>query len=213
MPSDPISILKNKSINSRTRLSTNYKVGLGLKAVGEHSKTKSKTSEVLKFIDTPVKSLNTSRVKFDFSSPSLLEYEANRYSKVMSTQSDVKSIMDANAIALALRSQYIQDEVLIKWLDQLGQHVSLFDKKNEHLVDVLLELDWMRKSDAVIHSYSEVILNLVTAFTYYTKSVLRMIVKRFMPVLPPTIEEVDSKELNFDKLHNLLQSILKLIPL
>lgn len=189
MPSEPISILKKRSKLSRPRPIVPTPVP-NCPVLQESKK------------QPDVKNL---RVKFDLP---IDEYEicCKPAYKV-----GVKSIMDSNAIALALRSPNIQDEILIRFLDQLGQHISVFDKKNEKLVEILLDLDWSRKSDPVIHSYCEVMLNLVTAYTFYTKSVIKMIVQGFTPTLQLD-EKINIADMKFEKLHDLLQRILKLVP-
>lgn len=116
----------------------------------------------------------------------------------------------------------ITDAVLMKYLKSVKDCVTLLDGQHEALIGLLLKLDWTSRCDGVVQLFQSLMLNLVSVHTVYLRSCLKMIVRKFMPVLsvgesgdPAAVtEETKEKHLQeFTHLHALIGTIVQIVPM
>ena len=91
-------------------------------------------------------------------------------------------------------------------LEQLNKSIGILIPKVELFVDVLLSVSWTNRSLPVIEEYMCFIKSLVSCHSYYCKSVITMVVSKF--VLNP-----DTDNNAFRHVHDVLTDIITLIPL
>ncbi|XP_028562044.2 RNA polymerase I-specific transcription initiation factor RRN3 [Podarcis muralis] len=116
----------------------------------------------------------------------------------------------------------LKDDQIINWLGEFRSSVTLLTKEFEQLVSILLRVQWLKRSQAVVEEYLAFLSNLVSAQTIYLRPCLAMIVSHFVPPRI-TIQEndVDISDSDddenvtegFDTCHRALQTIAKYVPL
>lgn len=99
----------------------------------------------------------------------------------------------------------LQDSFLLLILQQVNKSIGLLVPKVELFVDSLLSVQWTERSPLIIEEYLSFVQTLVSAHSCYCKSVVRMLVSKFIlePQVDPAVNYV----------HEVLQAILGLIPL
>lgn len=112
----------------------------------------------------------------------------------------------------------LSDDELLQYLQGLRAVVAELDKKVETLIGVVLKIKWMSRSAKLVYEYQNLMLNLVSAHTYYLKAILKMIVANFYPAAEgeePEIDEDQKRQFNMQSLHlhTLLQSITHIVPM
>ncbi|ELT94357.1 hypothetical protein CAPTEDRAFT_221291 [Capitella teleta] len=105
-------------------------------------------------------------------------------------------------------------------LQGLKDCVSVLRQEFDAVVGTLLKMDWLKQTAEVITLYKALILDLIAAHTYYLNPCLRMIVLSFTPkILPSDIDKIQgdhirtANEQAFLHLHDLLQSLSKIVPM
>ncbi|GAN08251.1 RNA polymerase I-specific transcription initiation factor RRN3 [Mucor ambiguus] len=101
---------------------------------------------------------------------------------------------------------------LYTWIVVLSQSVSLLDKSCATLVEAALMVDWSFRNRAFVNAYIDFLENLVSAHAFYVVPILNTLVQgfRYRAHLPEgtTITRTAS----YDRCHEALQCILRLIP-
>lgn len=116
----------------------------------------------------------------------------------------------------------IKDAQIINWLQEFRSSVTYLSKEFEQLVNVLLKLPWLGRSQMVIEEYLAFLGNLVSAQTVYLRSCLKMIVSNFIParqiIREGDVDISDSDDddgnlpKNFDTCHRAIQMITRYVP-
>ncbi|XP_033022990.1 RNA polymerase I-specific transcription initiation factor RRN3 [Lacerta agilis] len=116
----------------------------------------------------------------------------------------------------------IKDDQIINWLGEFRSSVTLLTKEFEQLVSILLRVQWLKRSQAVVEEYLAFLSNLVSAQTIYLRPCLAMIVSHFVPpritIQENNVDISDSDDdenvtEGFDTCHRALQTVAKYIPL
>ena len=90
-------------------------------------------------------------------------------------------------------------------LQQVNKSISILVPKVEQFVDALLSVSWIDRPDSVLEEYLNFVQTLISAHSYYCKSAIWMLVSN-LSMKPYT----DAAAI---KIHGVLQTTLKLIPL
>ncbi|XP_053392781.1 RNA polymerase I-specific transcription initiation factor RRN3-like [Mercenaria mercenaria] len=131
---------------------------------------------------------------------------------------------DYDSFVSKVANPSISDAELVKCLKSLKDCATLLDNEHEVLIGVLLKLDWMRRSSAVVQMYQSMMLNIVSVHTVYLRACLRALIKHFMPVLRPvesketpegfvTDEMMAAHNQGFTHVHTLIKTIMKIVPM
>ncbi|KND01300.1 rDNA-binding RNA polymerase I transcriptional factor [Spizellomyces punctatus DAOM BR117] len=97
---------------------------------------------------------------------------------------------------------------LVYWLRAFSQIVSSLTPTFHDMVDAILSLDWVSCEDETVAVYGHLIQNLVSAHAVYVAPVTRMLVRNLREGGNSSI----APSLHFDRVHNMLRSVLALIP-
>ena len=100
---------------------------------------------------------------------------------------------------------FLQDASLMLILQQVNKSISILVPKVEQFVDALLSVSWIDRPDSVLEEYLNFVQTLISAHSYYCKSAIWMLVSN-LSMKPDT----DAAAI---KIHGVLQTTLKLIPL
>jgi hypothetical protein len=90
-------------------------------------------------------------------------------------------------------------------VQQATKSISFLIPKVELFVDALLDVPWINKSPEVIEEYVNFLQTLLSAHSYYSKSVIRMLVSYF------TLGPESNVALTY--IHEILKGIMDIIPL
>uniref|UniRef100_A0A5F9DH21 RRN3 homolog, RNA polymerase I transcription factor n=1 Tax=Oryctolagus cuniculus TaxID=9986 RepID=A0A5F9DH21_RABIT len=96
----------------------------------------------------------------------------------------------------------IKDDQIINWLLEFRSSIMYLTKDFEQLINILLKLPWLNRSQTVVEEYLAFLGNLVSAQTVFLRPCLSMIASHFVPHLPG----------NFDTCHRALQIIARYVP-
>lgn len=99
----------------------------------------------------------------------------------------------------------LQDETLHFLLEQVNSCISLLVPKVERFVDALLCVPWVNRPSEIVKNYQNFLHNLLSAHTYYCKTVVKILVQNF--------SILDPKEEASQHVHDVIKGILALIPL
>ncbi|XP_067941269.1 RNA polymerase I-specific transcription initiation factor RRN3-like [Watersipora subatra] len=130
-----------------------------------------------------------------------------------------------DSIIRQLQAPECKDRYMAEILQRLRNCVSMLVREHyEVVVGAILAIDWTNKSADVIKAYHAFIVNLISAHSIYTPSVLRALVGLFLPrsrgVVPKEgillgdleMETRRMREQEMGHVHNVLISILKAVP-
>ncbi|NWR69588.1 RRN3 factor, partial [Centropus unirufus] len=116
----------------------------------------------------------------------------------------------------------IKDAQIINWLHEFRGSVTYLTKEFEQLVNILLKLPWLRRSQEVVEEYLGFLGNLVSAQTVHLRPCLRMIVSHFVPsritIREDDVDISDSDDddenisNNFNTCHRALQAVARYVP-
>uniref|UniRef100_A0A8C9BJI8 RRN3 homolog, RNA polymerase I transcription factor n=1 Tax=Phocoena sinus TaxID=42100 RepID=A0A8C9BJI8_PHOSS len=116
----------------------------------------------------------------------------------------------------------IKDDQIINWLLEFRSSIMYLTKDFEQLINILLRLRWLNRSQTVVEEYLAFLGNLVSAQTVFLRPCLSMIASHFVPPRVVTKEgdidvsdsddEDDNLPANFDTCHRALQIIARYVP-
>ncbi|KAL1780259.1 RNA polymerase I-specific transcription initiation factor RRN3 [Sigmodon hispidus] len=116
----------------------------------------------------------------------------------------------------------IKDDQIINWLLEFRSSVMYLTKDFEQLINIILRLPWLKRSQTVVEEYLAFLGNLVSAQTVFLRPCLSMIASHFVPprviVKEGGIDVSDSDDEdenlpgNFDTCHRALQIITRYVP-
>ncbi|XP_004691805.2 PREDICTED: RNA polymerase I-specific transcription initiation factor RRN3 [Condylura cristata] len=116
----------------------------------------------------------------------------------------------------------IKDDQLINWLLEFRSSIMYLTKDFEQLINILLKLQWLNRSQTVVEEYLAFLGNLVSAQTVFLRPCLSMIASHFVPprvvIKEGDIDVSDSDDedenlpANFDTCHRALQIIARYVP-
>ncbi|XP_006872017.1 PREDICTED: RNA polymerase I-specific transcription initiation factor RRN3 [Chrysochloris asiatica] len=116
----------------------------------------------------------------------------------------------------------IKDDQIINWLLEFRSSITHLTKDFEHLVSILLKLQWLNRSQTVVEEYLAFLGNLVSAQTVFLRPCLSMIASHFVPPrviikegdvdVSDSDDEDDNLPANFDTCHRALQIIARYVP-
>ena len=98
-----------------------------------------------------------------------------------------------------------KDDNLRILVQQATTSIALMSPKVEKFVEALLDVKWTDKSPEVIEEYVGFLHSLVSAQTYFCKSIIRMLVSHF------TLGPEANVALSY--IHEILKGIMDIIPL
>lgn len=117
----------------------------------------------------------------------------------------------------------IQDDLLVAWLTDLRENISIIGKECEGLLVALLRQDWPRKPKTLVDAYESFIVTLLSAHTIYLRLVLRSIVNHFVPKPFHVFYGADTSSVTsaisdadlevFDNVHRVIKAITEIVPL
>ncbi|XP_059934147.1 RNA polymerase I-specific transcription initiation factor RRN3 isoform X2 [Mesoplodon densirostris] len=116
----------------------------------------------------------------------------------------------------------IKDDQIINWLLEFRSSIMYLTKDFEQLINILLRLQWLNRSQTVVEEYLAFLGNLVSAQTVFLRPCLSMITSHFVPPRVVTKEgdidvsdsddEDDNLPANFDTCHRALKIIARYVP-
>nr|BAT46604.1 RRN3 RNA polymerase I transcription factor homolog [Tokudaia muenninki]BAT46632.1 RRN3 RNA polymerase I transcription factor homolog [Tokudaia muenninki]BBG62311.1 RRN3 RNA polymerase I transcription factor homolog [Tokudaia muenninki] len=116
----------------------------------------------------------------------------------------------------------IKDDQIINWLLEFRSSVMYLTKDFEQLINIILRLPWLNRSQTVVEEYLAFLGNLVSAQTVFLRPCLSMIASHFVPPrvivkeggidVSDSDDEDDNLPANFDTCHRALQIITKYVP-
>lgn len=116
----------------------------------------------------------------------------------------------------------IKDDQIINWLLEFRSSIMYLTKDFEQLINILLRLQWLNRSQTVVEEYLAFLGNLVSAQTVFLRPCLSMIASHFVPPrvvikegdvdVSDSDDEDDNLPANFDTCHRALQIIARYVP-
>ncbi|ERE89855.1 RNA polymerase I-specific transcription initiation factor RRN3-like protein [Cricetulus griseus] len=116
----------------------------------------------------------------------------------------------------------IKDDQIINWLLEFRSSVMYLTKDFEQLINIILRLPWLKRSQTVVEEYLAFLGNLVSAQTVFLRPCLSMIASHFVPPrviikeggidVSDSDDEDDDLPSNFDTCHRALQIITRYVP-
>ncbi|XP_036266770.1 RNA polymerase I-specific transcription initiation factor RRN3 isoform X2 [Pipistrellus kuhlii] len=114
------------------------------------------------------------------------------------------------------------DDQIINWLLEFRSSIMYLTKDFEQLINILLRLQWLNRSQTVVEEYLAFLGNLVSAQTVFLRPCLNMIASHFVPPrvvikegdidVSDSDDEDDNLPANFDTCHRALQIIARYVP-
>ncbi|XP_028001282.2 RNA polymerase I-specific transcription initiation factor RRN3 isoform X2 [Eptesicus fuscus] len=114
------------------------------------------------------------------------------------------------------------DDQIINWLLEFRSSIMYLTKDFEQLINSLLRLQWLNRSQTVVEEYLAFLGNLVSAQTVFLRPCLSMIASHFVPPrvvikegdvdVSDSEDEDDNLPANFDTCHRALQIIARYVP-
>ncbi|XP_058425990.1 RNA polymerase I-specific transcription initiation factor RRN3 isoform X2 [Diceros bicornis minor] len=118
--------------------------------------------------------------------------------------------------------KYKKDDQIINWLLEFRSSIMYLTKEFEQLINILLRLQWLNRSQTVVEEYLAFLGNLVSAQTVFLRPCLSMIASHFVPPrvvvkegdvdVSDSDDEDDNLPANFDTCHRALQIIARYVP-
>ena len=107
----------------------------------------------------------------------------------------------------------LQGAALVDWLQQCNSCLTLLKPSLESFVLAILQIEWADQERPVCTAYKHFIANLISAQSYYTKPVVKMLTLKMRG--PKDIDSVTDDVLIaiFENLHDALRSVIQLSPL
>ncbi|XP_003393653.3 RNA polymerase I-specific transcription initiation factor RRN3 [Bombus terrestris] len=125
---------------------------------------------------------------------------------------------DYEDLICILRDSNIKDTDLIEFLSNVRQCISLLGPIHKVFVETLLQIKWTNRSIDVTSAYKAFIEDLICMQIHYAKNTIDNLVEQFKPDEDNNAEwkneeckEEDIQRLNH--IHNVLQKILKVVPM
>ncbi|XP_068970803.1 RNA polymerase I-specific transcription initiation factor RRN3 [Bombus flavifrons] len=125
---------------------------------------------------------------------------------------------DYEDLICILRDSNIKDTDLIEFLSNVRQCISLLGPIHKVFVETLLQIKWTNRSIDVTSAYKAFIEDLICMQIHYAKNTIDNLVEQFKPDEDNDAEwkneeckEEDIQRLNH--IHNVLQKILKVVPM
>ncbi|XP_043311057.1 RNA polymerase I-specific transcription initiation factor RRN3 [Cervus elaphus] len=116
----------------------------------------------------------------------------------------------------------IKDDQIINWLLEFRSSIMYLTKDFEQLINILLRLQWLNRSQTVVEEYLSFLGNLVSAQTVFLRPCLSMIASHFVPPrvvikegdvdVSDSDDEDENLPANFDTCHRALQIIARYVP-
>ena len=116
----------------------------------------------------------------------------------------------------------IKDDQIINWLLEFRSSVMYLTKDFEQLINIILRLPWLNRSQRVVEEYLAFLGNLVSAQTVFLRPCLSMIASHFVPPrvivkeggidVSDSDDEDDNLPAIFDTCHRALQIITRYVP-
>ncbi|KAL6085662.1 hypothetical protein STEG23_032688 [Scotinomys teguina] len=116
----------------------------------------------------------------------------------------------------------IKDDQIINWLLEFRSSVMYLTKDFEQLINIILRLPWLKRSQTVVEEYLAFLGNLVSAQTVFLRPCLSMITSHFVPPrvvikeggidVSDSDDEDENLPANFDTCHRALQIITRYVP-
>ena len=86
-----------------------------------------------------------------------------------------------------------QGTALVDWLQQIQKNLTLLKPALETFVIAILNISWADQERPVVSAYKHFLVNLISAQSYYSKPVIRMLIMSMMG--PKDINNVDQKDI------------------
>ena len=103
----------------------------------------------------------------------------------------------------------LQGAALVDWLQQCNSCLTLLKPSLESFVLAILQIEWADQERPVCTAYKHFIANLISAQSYYTKPVVKMLTLKMRG--PKDIDSVTEDVLItiFENLHEALRSVIQ----
>ncbi|XP_036135409.1 RNA polymerase I-specific transcription initiation factor RRN3 isoform X2 [Molossus molossus] len=129
---------------------------------------------------------------------------------------------DYELLKTQLADPDIKDDQIINWLLEFRSSIMYLTRDFEQLINILLRLQWLNRSQTVVEEYLAFLGNLVSAQTVFLRPCLSMIASHFVPPrvvikegdvdVSDSDDEDDNLPATFDTCHRALQIIARYVP-
>jgi hypothetical protein len=103
-------------------------------------------------------------------------------------------------------------QALVEWVQKIQENLSLLKPALEPFVLAILGIPWVDQEQPVVIAYKHFLTNLISAQSYYTKPVVKMLLTTMLGS-KEVKEQTKSQDEAFENAHDALQSVVKISPL
>jgi len=103
-------------------------------------------------------------------------------------------------------------QALVEWVQKIQENLSLLKPSLEPFVLAILGIPWVDQEQPVVTAYKHFLTNLISAQSYYTKPVVKMLLTTMLGT-KEVKEQTKSQDEAFENAHDALQSVVKISPL
>jgi len=101
---------------------------------------------------------------------------------------------------------------LVEWVQKIQENLNLLKPSLESFVLAILSIPWADQERPVVTAYKHFLTNLISAQSYYTKPVVKMLLTSMLGI-KELKEQTKSQDEAFENSHEALQSVVKISPL
>ncbi len=99
---------------------------------------------------------------------------------------------------------------LVAWLQKVQENLSVLKPSLESFVMAILKIAWADQDRAVVVAYRNFLVNLISAQTYYTKPVIKMLMSN---LLGSSFANSEQEVNSFDNIHEAIRAVVATSPL
>ena len=100
-------------------------------------------------------------------------------------------------------------DALVGWLQKIQENLSHLKPSLETFVLAILNIPWSEQEKPVISAYKHFLVNLISAQSYYTKPVIKMLLHK----MQGNVENIETESENDNGIHDTLLSVIRVSPL
>jgi len=98
---------------------------------------------------------------------------------------------------------------LVEWMQKIQENLALLKPSLESFVLAILNIPWADQERPVVNAYKHFLTNLISAQSYYTKPVVKMLLSAMLG----SRDQQENTEEAFENVHEALRSVIRVSPL